>query len=1221
MQSRALRRRGLIATCAISLAASIAPAVVHSAAASTAASGPVPVYRDTHHTFAERAADLVSRMTFPEKVAQLNDMVAPAIPRLGVQQYNYDNEAAHGVAYLGTTQYNDAHGTNHPYATSFPVDFASTMSWDPSLMYQETTAMSDEARGLLDKSLFGVSENNLGPSASDYGYLTYWAPNVNMDRDPRWGRNNEAFGEDPYLVGQMAGAFVNGFQGNDPNGKPLSPYLKAAATAKHYAVHSEEDTPDGVPDGRWGNNSVVSETNLRDYYTAQFGDLIENSHIAGLMTSYNAINGTPSTADTYTTNLLAGRTYGFDGYTTSDCGAIGTIYGVGPHSGHDWAPPGWTTDGTDWTETATGTKVPVQAGAIAMALRSGTIMNCGGPETTLANVQAAITAGLLSVGVIDADLVKVFTVRMATGEFDPPSSVGYTKIGKAQVESPAHQQLAKAVADNSLVLLQNNKVPGSTAPLLPANPAKLNHVVVLGDLANTVNLGGYSSSPTYTTSPLQGITAAVHAVNPSATITYDAAGTSSTSNAPVTLSAATQQAIKNADLVVTLIGTTTANEQEGTDRLSLAIPGDYRSLISAVDAVGNPKTALVIQGDGPLTLDDGTATTKSVLATDPAILFSGYNGQAQGTALADVLFGKQNPSGHLNFTWYKNDSQLPAADDYGLAPADTGGLGRTYQYFTGAPTFPFGYGLSYSNFAYSHLSIDHSAPTADDTVKATFTVTNTGSAAGATVAQLYAASPTGAANMPIKRLVGFQKTKVLAPGAAQTITIPVKISDLALWNATADKMEVTDGAYGFQIGSDAAAVKLSAPVTVSGAMAQDVKYVTVQPAGVVYHAGDTIDLTAKNPWLKDDSGQNPAVVADGVVEAVNNDQSFADLSEQTVTYASSNPRVATVSPAGVVTAASDGVATITVTVKDANGKSASGSAPFVVQGGFTVSAPPAIAAGGSVTATANYTNHTSANATNVALDLFVPSGWKATSTTPTAFASIAPGHSVQSQWTVTAPTGAAPGAMDLSAQLSVGRIATESVAATVDVAYASQAAAFSNVGISDDASPSSANLDGGGLSLSAQALAGAGLTPGKPFTHNGVTFTWPAVQAGQNDNIVANGQTVPVSGAGSTLGILGTADNGTAGGTGTIVYADGTSQPFSLTFGDWWASAAPGTDIAATTPYINATTGKMNQAVNLYYQGIPLAAGKTVQYLVLPTVSATASKGASAMHVFAMAVS
>jgi beta-glucosidase len=1217
MRRMVSRRKKPIATgCALALAGALTLTVTALSPTAALAASSTPIYLDTHHSFQERAADLVSRMTLAEKVAQLSTNNVPAIPRLGVQQYTYWNEGQHGINRLGADTAEGGQGAvDDVHATSFPTNFASSMSWDPALVYQETTAISDEVRGFLDKSLFGTGQNNLGPSASDYGSLTFWAPTVNLDRDPRWGRTDEAFGEDPYLVGQMAGAFVNGYQGNTMSGQPANGYLKVAATAKHYALNDVENQRTGI-------SSNASDVLLRQYYTAQFRSLIENAHVSGLMTSYNAINGTPAVADTYTVNQLAQRTYGFGGYITSDCGAIGTTY-LNPPSGHAWAPPGWTTDGgggnATWTNTATGAKVSGQAGGQAYALRAGTALNCGGQENAVPNIQAAINAGILSEGVIDADLIRVFTVRMQTGEFDPPASVPYTSITKAQIQSAAHQTLATTVADNSLVLLKNANVSGTSSPLLPADASKLNHVVILGDMANTVNLGLYSGAPTVAVNAVQGLTTAIKAANPNATILFDAAGTSSTSTAAAVLSSATQAAIRSADLVVLFVGTNKSNADEGKDRTTIAMPGNYDSLINQTAALGNPKMALVIQSDGPVKISD-------VQGSVPAVLFSGFNGQSQGTALADVLLGRQNPSGRLNFTWYQDDSQLPAMSNYGLTPGDTGGLGRTYQYFTGAPTYPFGYGLSYSTFSYSSSTVDHPSITADGTVNVSFTVTNTGSRAGATVAELYAATPftvTGV-QLPAKRLVGFQKTSVLAPGASAQLTIPVRISDLSFWDATNMKSVVYDGTYQFQVASSATSVAGSVQVAVTGAITPKVQYVTVQPESLVYHANDTVDLTGKNRWLKDDTtgvgsvaqGRDLNVTADNIVQAVNNDQSFVNLSTAAVSYSSSDPTVATVSGTGLVHAAGDGTATITVTV---NG--VSGSFPIVVQHSLTLTAPALTTTGQTVTATTAFINGGASAESNVNLALAAPSGWTVTATTATSFGNVASGQTVQTTWHVTAPSGTTPGTYALNATATVNGTGPYTDSRTINVAYPSFVAAFNNVGISDDANPGPGNFDGGGTSYSLQTLATAGLTPGGTFSHGGVTFTWPNVAAGTADNVVAGGQTVPLSGSGSTLGILGSAAYGTASGTGTIVYTDGSTQSYPLAFADWWStSPAAGTDVAAKLSYINTGSGKKTQAVNLYYAGIPLTAGKTVQAVVLPNVSANANGGTVAMHIFAMAV-
>jgi beta-glucosidase len=1195
------------AICMAGLTAGFPGAAQASPQAGAAAQQPLPIYLDTHYSPAERAADLVSRMTLAEKVAQLHTNSAPAIPRLGVQEYTYWNEGQHGL----NTLFNDTNNggaTGGVHATSFPTNFASTMSWDPRLVYNETTAISDEARGELDPSLWGKAQNNLGPSPDDYGALTFWAPTVNMDRDPRWGRTDEAFGEDPYLQGQMAGAFVNGYEGNTMTGQSVNGYLKVAATAKHYALNDNENN-------RHADSANTTDANIRDYYTAQFRDLIEKDHVSGIMTSYNAINGTPAPADTYTANELLQRTYGFSGYTTSDCGAVGDVYSRGSHN---WAPPGWTasTSGpVTWTSNTTGQQVPGAAGGQAYAVRAGTDLNCTGAEYTPSNIQAAIKAGILSEGVIDNALTRVFTVRMETGEFDPRSQVPYTQITKDAIQSPAHQALARKVADESLVLLKNDNVAGTGKPVLPVDPALLNKVVIVGDLANKVTLGDYSGDPSLRVSAVQGITDAVKAANPNATVEFDACGTSTTTTAAASCSAQTQADIKTADLVIVFAGTDTNVATEGRDRTTIAMPGNYDSLISQVTALGNPKMALVLQTGGPVTIGD-------VQQDFPSIVFSGYNGESQGAALTDVLFGKQNPNGHLDFTWYKDDSQLPPMKNYGLTPSQTGGLGRTYEYFTGQPTYPFGYGLSYTHFAYSHINAN-SAVNANGTVAVTFDVTNTGSVPGATVAQVYAVPPSQAGSeQPQKELKGFQKTQELQPGQTQHITIPVKASDLSHWDESALKQVVDNGAWQFQVASDASDVQGASTVHVTGAITPKVQYVTVQPGKVVFQPGDTLDLTGKNPWIANDTNpslEQPHAAADNIVEAVNNDQSFADLSHATVSYSSSNPNVASVSPDGKVTMNGHGVASISATV---NG--VTGSTPVIVKPNFTMSAPPVLIPGTPATVTTSLPNTSSQPLTNVTMNLSGPSGWNVTATTPATFSQVAPGQTATTTWQVTAPANAASGPNTLSATATFtdanGQGSADS-SAQVSVPYPSFTSMFNNSGISDDANPTGANFDGGGASYSAQALAAAGLTPGATITHDGVTFTWPNAQPGQPDNVVAGGQTFPISGSGSTLGLLGASDYGDSSGNGTIIYTDGTAQEFTLNFPDWWSNTTPaGGDILASFPYIHNNGGNYNQKVSIYYQGIPLQSGKTVKYVTLPNISQQAIQGSTAMHIFAAAI-
>ncbi|SEG06631.1 beta-glucosidase [Actinacidiphila yanglinensis] len=1215
MDKRRRRRASLAAVCAMACAVGLSATYGGTAVAQAPhAAASTPIYLDTHYSFQERAADLVSRMTLQEKVQQLSTNSGPAIPRLGVQQYTYWSEGQHGVNSLGADQ-NNGGVQGGVHSTSFPTNFASSMSWDKSLMYQESTAISDEARGFLDKSLFGTGQNNLGPSADDYGSLTYWAPTVNLDRDPRWGRTDEAFGEDPYFVGQMAGQFIDGYEGNNPDGTSQTGYLKVAATAKHYALNNVEDNRTGI-------SSDVNDTDLRDYYTAQFRDLIEDAHVSGLMTSYNAINGTPSTSDTYTTNELAQRTYGFGGYITSDCGAVGTNWRQFP-GGHDWAPPGWTTDhdpnNPTWTQTATGKTMSGQAGGQAYSLRAGTDLNCTGDEATTANIEQAIEAGALSEGVIDTALVKVFTIRMETGEFDPAGSVKYTSITKDQIESPAHQALATKVADNALVLLKNSAPATGTGALLPVDPSTTKKIVILGDMANTTSLGLYSGAPDHTTSPVQGITDEVKAANPDADVVFDAAGTSSTATSAATLSDQTKADIQSADLVVVFVGTSQANADEGKDRANLDMPGNYDSLIDQTTALGNKKVALVVQSDGPVDIQSRQAADSGV----SSIVFSGYNGQSQGTALADVLFGRQNPSGHLNFTWYKDDSQLPDKSDYGLTPGETDGLGRTYQYFTGTPTYPFGYGLSYSSFSYSHVTADHTQITADGSVKIGVDVKNTGKVAGATVAQLYAATPftVKGVQLPKKRLAGFAKTGVLKPGQTQHLTITVKAADLSSWDAAASRQTVYNGPYQFQVSSDSAHPAGTATVRISGRLTPKVQTVTVQPENVVLNAGDTFSLAGKNQWIKDDTDhskeqRDTSITADNVVEAVDNDQSFVDLSTHRPTYKSSNPKVATVDRNGTVHAVADGVATLSATVGGVTG-----SAPIVVRNSLTLGAVPIAKAGSTLTATTTYTNGSAAAVSGISVGLQVPDGWTATATTPSTFDQVGAGQKAVTTWSVAIPTGADPASFTLDATVSTPG-GDHTAQAPVTVPYASLTDAYNNSGISDDSAPGTGSLDGGGASYSAQALAAAGWTAGQSTTHDGVSFAFPATAGtGKPDNTIAGGQAVELTGTGGKLGFVGTSDFGASSGSGTILYTDGTTQTYALALADWWgSSASQGSDIAATTPYINNAGGPQNQTVHLYAATVNLQPGKTVQAITLPNVSQTATNSQLAMHLFSIAI-
>lgn len=895
------------------------------------------VYEDPRYSFAERAVDLVSRMSLDEKAAQLTTTNAPEIPRLGVQSYAYWNESQHGVYFLQGND--DSSGLprwfNRVTAPSFPTNLAASLSWDPRLIRREASAIADEVRGFNDPALFGRGENNLGDSPRNYGSLFHFNPTVNMQRDPRWGRTDEAFGEDPFLVGELAGAYVSGFEGRSRHGKPRQRYLKAVSTLKHYALNNTEE-------GRTESSSDAPEWEIRDYYTAQFRRLIEEGRASGLMSAYNAVNGTPAVADSFLLDTLARRTWGFGGYVTSDCGAVATTYRlpgvvIGPGgpvalTGHDWAPPGWRSDhgGTDarWTERRTGRTVSGAAGGQAYALRAGTDLNCAGAgddsslirswfgeENAPARIREAIDAGILSEDVIDRALARIFTLRMRTGEFDRRDRVPYTDIGSEVIDSPEHRRLTQRVAERALVLLRNDRLGGGAGRVLPADPAATDDLVVLGDLADEVILGGYSGVPTEQVSAREGIAELLERANPGAEVLFDDAGTATTSEGPATLSPGTEAAIADADLVVIMVGTDGATNSEGADRASIAMSGSYRSLIEQVAALGNPNVALHVQAAGPL----GLAGIEDDV---PAVLYSAPNGQRQGAALARALFGAVNPSGRLSFTWYRDDSQLPPIDDYDLAPDATGGLGRTYRYFTGRPAYPFGHGLGYSRFRYSKARIERGRAGANGRVPVSVEVTNVGEHAGADVVQVYVAGrdEAGGRALPAQRLVGFARSKRLAPDESQRLRLLIPIERLRLFDRRRRRDVVYPGRYRFQIARSASEVIAARSVRVRGRLRRPIRHVTVEPERIVLERGERLGLRGRNRWLTDTTGGTYGDGSRRVVQAARADQSFAGLRRADVGYRSNRPRVARVSRRGVITARRRGVATIAVIVNGVRGR-------------------------------------------------------------------------------------------------------------------------------------------------------------------------------------------------------------------------------------------------------------------------------------------------------------
>ena len=913
---------GAIAVVAASLAAAAPPGALaadlasQAAQASRADAGTAPIYLNRAYSPAERAADLVSRMTTAEKAAQMDSSRAPSIPRLGVAAWGWWNEANHGVNASTLTPTGNA--TNLINTTSYPSDLSMGSTWNPGLVYQEARQIGAEAREVSP----GNTEN-----------LDFYAPTVNLSRDPRWGRNDETWSEDPNLTADLASQYVDGLQGENQRGhlpKSANGYYQAIATLKHFAANNTEDS-------RLTGSSDMDQRTLREYYTAQFASIIAQSHPGSIMSSYNEVNGTPSPANVQLSQELARETFGFNGYFTSDCDAVYIM-----QAGHHWVPPNSTTPVDQYSRTAyansAGEDLDCNAGYHDSYDYGNTI-----PTALTQNIKTLTDT--YNIGDVDTSLVRLFTARIETGEFDAESQVPWVAAARkalggttwvnsnannAITETPQRLQQAQQSADQSLVLLKNQAPAGGKSPLLPLKiPSSGTYkLAVIGYYAHpsSLYLGGYSSiqqsaGAANNVDSYQGIKTAVQAINPAAQVDYYPGVTGGVSGSQLnTVDQASVAAAKNYNAVVVVVGTDSTTGSEGNDRSSLALPGAQASMIQQIETA-NPNTIVYMETMGEV-------DTSAFLGTTPALLWSSYNGQRQGAALADVLLGKVAPSGHLPFTWYADASQIPPITDYNIRPTATTD-GRTYQYFTGSVSWPFGYGLSYADFRYSDLSVDRSHVDANDAVTVSANVTNTSEAPGATVAQLYATTPDAPAALqrPIKRLEGFQKV-FLNPRQTRRITFTVKIPNLACFDETANRYQVDDGVYGLQLGTSSSDVAQQALIHVTGALRSVPAVVTVQPV----LPGDPASGVAQRVFFPAGSTIVPQVTVSlsdqSLYGYITKGQSTPLPHGMTVRYTSDRPDVVSVSHGGsVLSAVGAGPATITATVRY-HGRTSTGT--FVV---------------------------------------------------------------------------------------------------------------------------------------------------------------------------------------------------------------------------------------------------------------------------------------------------
>ncbi len=644
----------------------------------------------------KRAKELLEKMTVEEKISQLI-YDSRSVERLGIPSYNWWNEALHGVARAGL-------------ATVFPQAIGMAASFDKKLIYKVATAIADEAR----------AKYNAAQEEGDHGIykgLTFWSPNINIFRDPRWGRGQETYGEDPYLTAAMGTEFVKGLQGDGE-------FMKAAACAKHYAVHS------GPEKGRHGFDAQVDDRDLFDTYLPAFERLVKDAKVEAVMGAYNRVNGEPACASKRLLIDILRGDWGFEGHVVSDCGAIADF-----HKNHH------VTSSAD--ESA------------ALALKAGCDLNCGCVYAS-GNVLLALEKGLITEEDIDRSVLRLLTTRFLLGMFEEKQP--YIDVPLEIVDCPEHRELNLKMARESIVLLKNDGI-------LPLDPAKLKSVAVIGPVAQSYSVleGNYCGKAGEYTTLADGIRrmlpdARVHVV-PGSELYRDRSEANCLPNDGVSQAVAYA---RRADVTILCVGLDpTIEGEEGVeardyadgDKRNLLLPKSQQCLVEAVCDVTDRVIVITTAGS---CIDLGVANTKA-----RAILHAWYPGARGGEAVADILFGRVSPSARLPVTFYYDNNNIPDITDYRME-------NRTYRYLKEEPLYPFGYGLSYTTFEYSDFSVEKK----NDGSAACVSVTNTGSRFGREVTQIYAKIRDSRYKTPNFQLCGIDSVE-LAPGETARLNIPV----------------------------------------------------------------------------------------------------------------------------------------------------------------------------------------------------------------------------------------------------------------------------------------------------------------------------------------------------------------------------------------------------------------------------------------------------------------
>ena len=707
-----------------------------------------PIYLDTEYPLEKRVDNLVSLLTLDEKISQMQH-TAPAIERLGIPQYNWWNECLHGVARNGI-------------ATVFPQAIGMAATFNPDLIFREADVISTEARA---KYYEAVSKGR----HDIYQGLTFWSPNINIFRDPRWGRGQETYGEDPFLTSQIGKSFVKGLQGNDPN------YFKVIATAKHFAVHS------GPESQRHKFDAWPSQTDLYETYLPAFEALVKDAKVYSVMTCYNRVYGTPSSANTFLFKETLRGKWGFKGYVVSDCWAVSDMYNF-----HNF--------------------VPTAEKAAALSITAGTDLSCG-PE--YGSLKKAIEMGYLTEYELDISLKRLFEARFRLGLFDPPSKVKYSNIAATDYDTEANRKLAREVAQQSIVLLKNEN------GILPLSN-KIKNIVIIGPYANdtSVLLGNYNGIPSQPVTLLEGIRKRA-AKNTKVSFSQGvlrpeiqalSTGKSLSENSIVFADAI--KAVNKADVVVFVGGISPNLESEemdvkvpgfaAGDRTDLELPQNQQQLLEALKALGKP-IILVLTNGSALAINWAKENANAIVET-------WYAGEEGGNALADVLFGNYNPAGRLPITFYKSVNDLPAFEDYSMA-------GRTYKYFGGEALYAFGYGLSYTSFGYQSIKTNATSFSGRDTAQVSVTISNTGKHNGDEVVQVYVKQPKELKGQPIKTLVAFERVH-FTKGETKEVVFAIPISQLRHYDLNISDYSIAKGDFELLIGSSSDDIRLRERLTI-----------------------------------------------------------------------------------------------------------------------------------------------------------------------------------------------------------------------------------------------------------------------------------------------------------------------------------------------------------------------------------------------------------------------